>query len=134
MCEEDRRPVTTDIAREIRLDAPSDAVWPLLVDPDALGTWLGGDVEIELRPGGRVEFRPHDAREGARHGVVDDVVEGSRLVFTWCDPDGSDQPATTVTFEIGDDDDATWLRVRETPVELVATPARFGAPLACARG
>ena len=67
----------------------------------ALGDWLGGDIEIDLRPGGKIDFR-HAAARGCRRGVR----PGARLTWRW--------------WEEGDEDGAT-----DTVVELaIAKPTK----------
>jgi len=84
-----------EVTREITVDAPADDVWEAITDP----AWLGGEGELELRPGG-------DLRVGGRSGFVEEVDPGERLSFWWAAPG---EESTRV--EIGLEEDAGGTRV-----------------------
>jgi uncharacterized protein YndB with AHSA1/START domain len=74
------------VRRETILDAPRDAVWELVADPEGLATWLADDVDLdEVAPGacGTVT-------EGGevRHLTIEEVQEGRRVALSWCVPGG----------------------------------------------
>ena len=58
----------------------SDDLWEAVSDPDRLAGWLGDEVDLDVRPGG--EGRVTDDGE-TRRVVVDEVIDGQRLAFTW---------------------------------------------------
>src|SRR5262245_59601257 len=90
------------IERAVRLPRAPDEVWPLVAEPEQLGAWLGGEVDVELRPGARGAFRPP---EGATRRIMVLAVEpGRELSFRWW-PEADVGAATTVTISVDDFDD-----------------------------
>ena len=91
------------VRRSVTLDASSGEVWKLLTDADELAGWLGtvdGDVLREL--------------DGtARRFVVDEVVEGERLAFTWWTDDGE---VSEVVFSLDETEEGTRVDVEERAV------------------
>ncbi|HEX2368416.1 MAG TPA: SRPBCC domain-containing protein [Acidimicrobiia bacterium] len=92
------------VVRRIEIELGPDRVWEIVTG--ALGDWLGGDIEIDLRPGGKIDFSATQRREG----VVEEYEPGRRLVWRW--------------WEAGDQDGAT-----DTVVELVIGEANRGSLL-----
>lgn len=64
------------------LDAPPSTVWDAIVDPDRLGQWLGGDVDVEISEGseGTIDFGKDDEPAVV---LIETVDENERLVFRW---------------------------------------------------
>ncbi len=51
--------VIHSVERELLLpDAEPDEAWEWLIEPEHLGEWLGGDVEIDPVPGGDSDGTP----------------------------------------------------------------------------
>jgi len=48
------------IRRTLELDCPADELWRLVSEPDEVASWLGRDVELDLRPGGRGRLTDDD--------------------------------------------------------------------------
>jgi uncharacterized protein YndB with AHSA1/START domain len=69
---------TDQVARTVTLEAPVEAVWQALVEPERLSGWLGGRVALEARTGGKVSVVD---QEGERRGTVEAVDAGRRLAF-----------------------------------------------------
>lgn len=110
------------VEREAVLPADTDEAWRALSDPELLSEWLGGEVDVELRPGGdlSVEFSDGERRDG----FVEEVAEGRRLVFWWS-ADG-DEEASRVEIELEPDGDGTVIRVVETlPISTVLSSPLF---------
>jgi len=82
----DRIPLPTrhEVEQSVDIDADLDEVWQLLNEEGGLSTWLGGDVELEVRPGaaGRVI-----EADGARRDVLVTDVESAgdahRIAWHW---------------------------------------------------
>ena len=70
----------TEVRRETSFESEPDELWRAISDEDMLERWLGDEVELDPVEGGDVRVVT-DGEE--RHGWVDEVDEGSRLVFTW---------------------------------------------------
>jgi uncharacterized protein YndB with AHSA1/START domain len=77
-------------------------MWEHMTDPDRLGQWLGGDIELDrpdsvgLCPGdeGSIQFT------GDEHPcvlLVEEVEDGERLAFRWASPT---LPPTEVTIDL----------------------------------
>ena len=76
--------MTDRVARTVTLPSPAARVWRALVEPERLSAWVGGEVELEPRVGGRVSMV--DER-GEHRGMVEVVEDGRRLVFRlWAPP------------------------------------------------
>ncbi len=90
------------MVRRIEIELGPDRVWEIVTG--ALGDWLGGDIEIDLRPGGKIDFRATQRREG----VVEEFEPGRRLTWRW--------------WEAGDEDGAT-----DTVVELAIAETDRGS-------
>ena len=104
------------VTREALLPAPRQQVWAALTQADRLGDWLGGDVQIDPRPRGRVVVRGSGCVE--RQGRVVAVNQPYRLVIEWWEgsEDRSDTgPATRVELVLQEEGDGTRLTVSEWP-------------------
>jgi len=104
------------VTREALLPAPRQQVWAALTQADRLGDWLGGDVQIDPRPRGRVVVRGSGCVE--RQGRVVAVNQPYRLVIEWWEgsEDRSDTgPATRVEFVLQEEEGGTRLTVSEWP-------------------
>jgi uncharacterized protein YndB with AHSA1/START domain len=44
------------IQRELILPAPPERVWAALTQADALSAWFGSHANVDLRPGGQIDF------------------------------------------------------------------------------
>jgi uncharacterized protein YndB with AHSA1/START domain len=93
------------VHRTVTLDASLDEVWRLLTDTDEVAGWLGtvdGDTIREL--------------DGtARRFVLDEVVEGERIGFTWW-TDGDEGTVSEVVFTVDETADGTRVTVEERAV------------------
>lgn len=112
-------PAAPSVRRSIVLASPPRRVWETVSRPERLSRWLGGEVELDVRPGGEGVVRLPD---GARRAVVEDVRPGRRLTFHWWDEDAegdtpADAGATTVTIDLYPVDAGTQVIVTERPVE-----------------
>ena len=77
--------VIHQVERELLLPAEPDEAWEAIADPERLGEWLGGEVEMDPTPGG--DFRIAFDDGGERVGWVEEVEPGERLSFWWRRPD-----------------------------------------------
>jgi len=76
-------PVT--VTRTVSLDTDVDRAWDAVSSPAELGEWLGGPVELDVRPGG---VGHADLPDGPRSLLVTAVEPGERLSWLWSDEDG----------------------------------------------
>jgi uncharacterized protein YndB with AHSA1/START domain len=106
------------VERELELPVERNEAWEAVADPERLGEWLGGDVEIDLKPGGELQI-------GDRIGFVEEVETDERLTFWWRRPE--DQISTRVQIELADTEEGTLVRVVEA--SPLATLDLVGIPL-----
>lgn len=113
----DRTATRHEVEQSVDIDADLDEVWQLLNEEGGLSAWLGGDVELEVRPGaaGRVT-----EADGAQRDVlvtdVETAADAHRIAWHWWLEDG---PLSSV--EIIAVPTSTGTRV--TVVERLETPA-----------
>ena len=109
------------VRRETVLDAPRDAVWSLVANPEGLETWLADDVALEAIEPGRTGTVTEDGED--RHVTIEEVEDGRRVALSWCAP-GGDPSLVELTLD-DDEDGRTRMVVVEVPlVTLRATAAR----------
>jgi uncharacterized protein YndB with AHSA1/START domain len=111
------------IEREVTLPTDVEGAWALLTRPEDLAAWLGAEVDLRPSPGAVGTVVDHDGT--TRRLVVDEVVAGRRLAWTWW----SDEDATDVSrveISIAPADDGTSVRVVEE-LGTVAPTARASA-------
>ncbi len=93
------------IDRSVTVGAPIERLWPAVSTADGLEAWLGGEVEVDPRPGCPVLVRWPD--RSTSRGLVEWVEAPRRFVFRWRRIEGA----------------GLGLRVGEpTRVEIVLTP------------
>jgi uncharacterized protein YndB with AHSA1/START domain len=89
------------VRRETVLDAPRDAVWALVAEPEGLATWLADDVALDaVEPGARGTVTEAGER---RDVTIEEVEDGRRVALSWCAPGGE---ASLVELTLDDDVDA----------------------------
>lgn len=59
-----------------------DKVWEAITDPEKLKYWFT-DIELELRPGGKLTVHFRDAAKTASYGQIVVVDKPRRFVWTW---------------------------------------------------
>jgi uncharacterized protein YndB with AHSA1/START domain len=112
------------IERDVVIEAPMEAVWRTITDPELITQWFADRVELELEPGGQgyMGF-------GGSHGgpvAVETVDPPNRFSFRWNHPSG-EQPiagnSLLVDFTLSAlGPERTHLRVVESGLELLAWP------------
>lgn len=97
------------IERDVELMATPEQIWERITDSSMISEWMGGDVEIEPRPGGRITFSP----EGGPGvwGTVEEVVVHERIQWSWRTDEGR---PSLIEFELSPAEDGTTVIVRET--------------------
>jgi uncharacterized protein YndB with AHSA1/START domain len=108
------------VRRETVLDAPRDAVWALVADPEGLATWLADDVDLDAVEPGASGIVTEDGEQ--RHVTIEEVEDGRRVALSWCTP-GGDPSLVELTL----DDDAQDGRTRMVIVELPLVALRVAA-------
>jgi uncharacterized protein YndB with AHSA1/START domain len=118
--------VIHSVERELLLpDAEPDEAWEWLIEPEHLGEWLGGDVDVDPVPGGEFHIRFDDGG-GERTGFVEELDQDERrFAFWWRRPE--DELSTRVEISLEETDEGTMVRVVET--SPMATLDLIGIPL-----
>ncbi len=125
---------------EVDLATTVEETWELITDPDALGEWLGGVVDVDPAEGaeGTIWFPPQPGTSTSTDEpnpafvAVERVVPGERLTFRWAT---SSRPPTQVDFVVEPVADRSRLVITERRVpEGRAVPTiRMQAALAGVR-
>jgi uncharacterized protein YndB with AHSA1/START domain len=116
--------VIHSVERDVLVPGEPDEAWEAVSDPERLGDWLGGDVELDPVPGGDFHISFDDGSE--RSGFVEEIdSEEHRFAFWWRRPD--DELATRVEISLTEMDEGTIVRVVET--SPLATLDVVGIPL-----
>lgn len=97
------------IEREVELMATPEQIWERITDSSMISAWMGGDVDIEPRPGGSITFSPEAGPEV--WGTVEEVVENERIQWSWRTDEGR---PSLIEFELSPAGQGTIVTVRET--------------------
>jgi len=110
-------------------DAPRSLVWKAWSEPVRMAQWAGPkgftvtSCEIGSRPGEafRMSMRSPEGTDHRVHGVYHEIVEGSRLVYTWAwvDADGEPGHETLITITFEDHGGKTKLTLQQALFESV---------------
>ena len=118
------------VERSVVLPVPPEDVWPALADQARLAGWIGGHVELEARPGGRVVVADED---GERWGTVERFEPGRALVLRlWRRAGGLS--GTRMEFTLDDVDEGTRLTVVESRMGSASGWAGEPQPAGMSRG
>jgi uncharacterized protein YndB with AHSA1/START domain len=108
------------VTRRVELEISTAELWNAITDGEALATWLGDDVEIDLRPGGIGHVIDQDV---TRQLTVDKVEQGRAWSFEW---HVDDEPVSHVAFEIeSTEDGGSRLTITETLGASASAEHRF---------
>ena len=109
-----------DIVVERRVSAAPEKVFAYFTDADKWTAWQGTEAEVELQQGGL--WRVNVTGDGFASGLVLEVVENERIVFTWGWEQGPPVPpgSTTVMIELVPEESGTLIRLthRGLPADL----------------
>jgi uncharacterized protein YndB with AHSA1/START domain len=116
--------VSRGVIVEVEIEAPVEAVWELLTDPDQIVRWLGISATLDPRPDGQFRFELFQGQFCSGRYV--EVVPNRRVVLTW----GWEDPAipvrpgsTTVTIELDvRGTERTRLRLRHDGLDAAMEP------------
>ncbi len=114
------------IDRSATVAAPLELVWPAVSTADGLEAWIGGEVEVDPRPGCPVLVRWPD--RSTSRGLVERVEPNRRFVFRWRRIAGAG-----LNLHVGDPtrveivltpiaDDLTRVDIVESPAPMPARP------------
>ena len=112
--------IPSRIEKEIVIDAPVDAVWRILTQPDQIRQWFSDEAKLDLRGGGlgRLAWKSGMSEE-IRVEAVDPL---RRFAFRWVYPEGSTPTArnsTLVEFTLSSEARGTRLRVVESGFDQI---------------
>ncbi len=106
MSETERR---YNVHRSVEVEADPAEVWEAVTDDDERAEWFGGPTRMTPAVGSEASFTEPDGTE--RHGVVDSVVPGRHIGWTWWDDEGT---ASRVTIDVSPSPAGTRVDVVET--------------------
>jgi uncharacterized protein YndB with AHSA1/START domain len=101
------------VEREVRIDAPPEAIFKFFVDPDQMVRWKGIRATLDPRPGGM--YRVNVTGADVARGEYVEVSPYERVVFTWgWESDRNPVPpgSSTVEITLVPDGAATIVRLR----------------------
>jgi uncharacterized protein YndB with AHSA1/START domain len=103
-----------ELVKEIWIDAAPEKVFPYLVEPELLTTWIGEESWSDPRPGG--VFRLRFNTENVVRGEFVEVDPPRRVVYTWGSEGRESLPAgsTTVAFDLEPEKGGTRVRLRHS--------------------
>lgn len=114
--------MSSDIVREVRIDASPQDVFPFFTDPVKMVVWKAVEATLDPRPGGifRIDVTGHDTARGE----YVEIDPPRRVVFTFgWEAEGSPEPAGSTTVEVTfiPDGDGTLVRLvhRGVPEQLL---------------
>lgn len=110
------------VRRETVLDAPRDAVWPMVAEPAGLASWLADEVDLDAVAAGERGTVVEDGE--TRLVCVEEVEERRRVALSWCAP-GGEPSLVELTLEDAEDG-----RTRLVVVELPLVALRAAAAIA----
>jgi uncharacterized protein YndB with AHSA1/START domain len=70
---------------ERRLAHPVHKVWQAVTDPAQLSEWFPSDMDIDLRPGGRIRFVFRNGEGPTLDGVITNLDPPTLFAYTWGD-------------------------------------------------
>lgn len=103
-----------ELVKEVWIDAPPERVFPYIVQPELLTTWIGDESWNDPRPGGLFRLRFGDS---VVRGEFVEVDPPHRAVFTWGHEGAADRlPAgsSTVEFDLDEHEGGTRVRLRHS--------------------
>jgi len=103
------------ISREIYIDAPPTAVWPIVTEPAHMAGWFSDEVDVDLRPGGPMLLTWHG--HGTYRARVETVEPPNTFAFRWMlrETDEETEGASTlVVMTLLPQGNGTTLRVTES--------------------
>ncbi|HEX2048717.1 MAG TPA: SRPBCC domain-containing protein [Acidimicrobiales bacterium] len=118
------------MTRSVVLPAPPDEVWPALADPERLAAWLGGEVELEGRAGGRVVLADDD---GLRWGTVE-LFQPCRVLALRLWERSAGLSGTRIEFTLDGVEEGTRLTVVETVLASPGGSDGLPVPAGMSRG
>jgi uncharacterized protein YndB with AHSA1/START domain len=115
-----------DVEVSIRIDAKPATVFSYLVDPERMRCWMGVNVDVDARPGGK--YRVDVTGGDVAVGEFVEVVPHERVVWTWGweGNDGVPPGSTTVEVTLTADGDATLLRLRHSGLPTEESASSHG--------
>lgn len=94
--------------------APPEEIFPYLIEPEKILTWMGMSVDVEPRPGGKFWIRVNETDVVV--GQYLEVEPPQRVIFTWGWEGSIDVPpgSSTVTITLIPNTDTTTVELRHS--------------------
>lgn len=97
-----------EVVKEVELESEPERAWRAISEESELSEWLGGEVDVDLVPGGEISVQDE---AGDRTGFVESVDEGRGIAFWWS---VGEEESTRVELEVISDPDREGCVVRVT--------------------
>lgn len=107
------------IERSADIDAPAEEVWEHLVDGAMASLWMGGEMEIVPRHGGRVGLDRGDG--DPVFGMVEEIDPGRSITWTWRTRD-REPTQVTISLEPGETGTRVTVIERLVPYQFLEAP------------
>ena len=126
--------VPNSVEREVVINAPVEAVWSIVTEPEHIGRWFSDSAQVDLRPGGELVLRWDQI--GTARGTVERVEPPHVFAFRWVSPEPDRDPSaqegyfTLVEFLLRAQGEGTLLRVVESGFASVDGTEQQNADLA----
>lgn len=120
--------IPSSIERDILVEAPVEAVWRTVTEPEQISRWFSDATEIDLRPGGEGTLTWGDRATSKPMTVrisVETVERPRRFSFRWVHPEGVEARegnSMLVEFTLTPEGEHTRLRVVESGLLAVEWP------------
>ncbi|CAM2069395.1 SRPBCC domain-containing protein [Sulfidibacter corallicola] len=116
--------MSTEITREIFIEASPETVYPYLTEQDKASQWFGTITEMEGRPGGRFRVGAHE--DLMVTGEFVETVPNRKVVFTWGGIEGLAGGESTVEITLRATDGGTHLTLRHYDLPNEKAAENFG--------
>ena len=115
------------IEQSIFIDAPVDAVWRVVTEPDQIRNWFADELDLRVEPGrqGTMTFGTDPADQHHVQVSVEAVEPARSYSYRWSHPAGSTARAgnsTLVEFTLVPEGGGTRLRVTESGLDETTWP------------
>ncbi len=115
--------MTLEVEKEIWIDAGREIVFDFLTQSELLAKWIADEVQVEPRPGGRIEFGYSE--RATVTGRYSQLIPPSRVVFELdaIDETSPELRRTLVEITLYEERGGTRLRLRHSSLVNITTIA-----------
>lgn len=116
------------VVSKVRIKKDAETVWQALTDPAQMKEWYFDIPDFVATPGNEFSFyEPGEERKYLHQCIVQEVIPGKLLSYTWVNPDYS-KGITLVTWKLAEEDGITTVRLEHEGIENLADAGPDFAP------